>query len=109
MSLKRLDRGNTERELDRLIEAQTAALGPCRVERVLPQHFFGLRDRPVKLFLFPRAEDAPKRSATPAKTPSSVAASLASPPARAIGAMPHEALGNLRDVSHRPGNLDALR
>ena len=49
VSLKRLDRGNTERELDRLIEAQAAALGPCRVERVVPQRFSGLGDRRVEL------------------------------------------------------------
>src|SRR5580765_4210172 len=57
VSLKRLDRGNTERELDRLIKAQTAALGPCRVERVVPQRFSGLGDRRVELFLLPRTEE----------------------------------------------------
>ena len=53
----RRDRRNPEREIDRLIEAQTAALGQCRVERVVPQRFSGLGNRRVELFLFRRTED----------------------------------------------------
>ena len=40
-----------EREVDGLIEAQSAALSPCRVERLVPERFSGLGDCRVELFL----------------------------------------------------------